>query len=68
VGGGALAQHANDRAAQAFMHGNLFFRYEWTLFYILIVISWLLPPALSLYFKRRGERKQQAAKSTLRPR
>jgi RNA polymerase sigma factor (sigma-70 family) len=63
LGGGAIAQHANDRAAQAFMHGNYFFRYEWIVFNILIVMSWLLPPALSLYFKRRREREGQAAQS-----
>jgi hypothetical protein len=65
LGGGAIAQHANDQAAQAFMHDSVFFRYEWIVFNILIVISWLLPPAFSLYFKRRRERKCQAAKSTL---
>jgi hypothetical protein len=65
AGGGAIAQHANDRLAQAFMHDNAFFRNGWTLFYILIVISWLLPPALSLYFKRKLDRKNQAAKSIL---
>jgi RNA polymerase sigma factor (sigma-70 family) len=64
LGGGAIAQHANDRAAQAFMHGNIFFRNEWTVFNILIVMSWLLPPALSLYFKRKRERKSQAAQPT----
>jgi hypothetical protein len=46
------------------MHGSVFFRYEWTVFNILIAMSWLLPPAFSLYFKRRRERKCQAAKST----
>jgi hypothetical protein len=65
LGGGAIAQHANDQAAQAFMHGSAFFRYEWTVFNILIVMSWLLPAALSFYFKRRRERKRQAAESTL---
>src|ERR1035437_1386040 len=65
LGGGAIAQHANDQAAQAFMDGNVFFRNEWTVFDILIVISWLLPSALTLYFKRRRKRKGQAAKSTL---
>jgi hypothetical protein len=59
-GGGAIAEHANDQAAQAFMHGNVFFRYKWIVFNILIVISWLLPTALTLYFKRRRERKSQA--------
>jgi RNA polymerase sigma factor (sigma-70 family) len=61
LGGGAIAQHANDPAAQAFMHGNVFFRHEWSIFYILITISWLLPPALSLYFKRKRECNGQAA-------
>ena len=64
-GGGAIAQHANDPAAQAFMRGNFFFRNGWTIFNILITVVWLLPPALSLYFKRRRERKGQAAKSTV---
>ena len=64
LGGGAIAQHANDQAAQAFMHGSVFFCYEWTVFNILIAMSWLLPPAFSLYFKRRREHKCQAAKST----
>jgi hypothetical protein len=60
LGGGAIAQHANDPAAQAFMNGNVFFRNEWTVFDILLVISWLLPAALTLYFKRRRQRKAQA--------
>jgi hypothetical protein len=63
LGGGAIAQHANDRAAQAFMHGSYFFRHEWIVFNILIVMSWLLPPSLSLYFKRRREREGRAAQS-----
>lgn len=64
LGGGAFAQHANDQAAQAFMHDSIFFRNEWTVFNILIVISWLLPPAFSLYFKRKRERESQALQST----
>jgi RNA polymerase sigma factor (sigma-70 family) len=63
LGGGAIAQHANDPAAQAFMHGNAFFRHEWSIFYTLITISWLLPAALSLYFKRKRERNGQSAQS-----
>lgn len=65
LGGGAIAEHANDQAAQAFMNGSFFFRHELGIFNILILISWLLPPTLILYFKRRRERKGQAAKSTL---
>ena len=64
LGGGAIAQHANDPAAQAFMQGSAFFRNGWDVCGILIVISWLVPPALSLYFKRRRQRKSQAAQST----
>lgn len=64
VGGGAIAQHANDQAAQAFMQGNAFFRYEWTLFNVLLVVSWLLSPAFSLYFKRKRERMGVAAQAT----
>jgi hypothetical protein len=45
------------------MPGNVFFRHEWSIFYTLITISWLLPPALSLYFKRKRERNGQAAQS-----
>jgi RNA polymerase sigma factor (sigma-70 family) len=63
-GGGAIAEHANDQAAQAFMHGNVFFRYKWIVSNILIVISWLLPSALTLYFRRRCARNCQAARST----
>jgi RNA polymerase sigma factor (sigma-70 family) len=63
-GGGALAEHANDQAAQAFMHDSVFFRYEWIVFNTLILISWLVPPALSLYFKRRLERKHLASQSS----
>jgi len=64
LGGGALAEHANDQAAQAFMQGSLFFRYEWTAFCIVAAMSWLLPPAIGLYFKRRRERESKAAQST----
>jgi hypothetical protein len=61
LGGGALAEHANDQAAQAFMHGNVFFRYEWIVFNTLIVMSWL-PMAVSVYFKRKFARQRQAGR------
>jgi len=65
LGGGAIAEHANDQAARTFMNGSFFFRHEWGIFNILILISWLLPPGLTFYFKRRRERKCQEAKSTV---
>jgi RNA polymerase sigma factor (sigma-70 family) len=61
LGGGALAAHANDSAAQAFVQSSAFFGHAEVLAYTLIVLSWLLPPALSLYFKRWRERNCQAA-------
>ena len=65
TGGGAIAEHANDAAAQAFMAGNFFFRHAWTIFDVLIIVSWLLPPGISLYFKRRRERAHRTANSIL---
>jgi hypothetical protein len=56
LGGGAIAEHANDLAARVFMHDNFFFRNELNIFAALIWISWLVPPAASLYFKRRMPR------------
>jgi RNA polymerase sigma factor (sigma-70 family) len=61
LGSGALAAHANDPAAQAFMQGSAFFRYAEVLAYTLIALSFLLPPAISLYFKRWRERTCRAA-------
>ena len=63
TGGGAIAEHANDAAARTFMAGNFFFRHAWTVFDVLIIVSWLLPPGMSLYFKRRREHAQRAANS-----
>jgi RNA polymerase sigma factor (sigma-70 family) len=61
LGGGALAAHANDPAAQAFMQGSLFFRHAGLLANTLIILTSLLPPAVSLCFKRWRERNCQAA-------
>jgi len=60
LGGGALAAHANDSAAQAFVQSSAFFRHAEALATTLIVLSFLLPPALSLYFKQWRERNCQA--------
>jgi len=64
VGGSALAEHANDKAAQAFLHGSTFFRYAPGFTYSMIVLSFVLPPALSLYFKRWRQRNSEAQHST----
>ena len=64
VGGSALAEHANDKAAQAFLHGSTFFRYAPGFTYSMIVLSFVLPPALSLYFKRWRQRNSEAQQST----
>jgi RNA polymerase sigma factor (sigma-70 family) len=61
LGGGALAAHANDHAAQAFMQSSVFFHHAEVLAYMLITLSFLLPPALSLCFKRWRERACPAA-------
>jgi RNA polymerase sigma factor (sigma-70 family) len=58
VGGGALAQHANDPAAQAFMQHSAFFRYAAPFTWTMISVSWLYP-LLAVWFKRRLDRKCQ---------
>jgi RNA polymerase sigma factor (sigma-70 family) len=55
-GGGVIAPHANDAAARAFMRGSYFFGHQYAIFDILIFFSWLIPPALTLYYKLRRER------------
>jgi RNA polymerase sigma factor (sigma-70 family) len=64
LGGGALAAHANDPAAQAFMQGSVFFRHAELLANTLIILTSLLPPAVSLCFKRWRERNCQDAAQT----
>jgi hypothetical protein len=61
MGGNALATHANDRAAQAFMQSSAFFSHAEVIVYTLVAISFLVPPAISLYFKRWRNRNSQAA-------
>jgi RNA polymerase sigma factor (sigma-70 family) len=63
LGGGAIAEHPNDKAAWSFMHSNLFFSHTGTIFNILILICWLAPSGLMFYYKRRRERKTQAAQA-----
>jgi zinc protease len=62
VGGGAMAQHANDHAAQAFMQHSMFFRYAGPFTWTMITLSWL-PPILSVWCKRWLNRKCQSTTS-----
>jgi hypothetical protein len=55
-GGGAIALHANDAAARAFMRRSFFFSHQWAIFDVLIMYSWLVPPLLTLLYKRRSAR------------
>ena len=52
AGGGVIAAHANDRHAYAYMQRSPFFRNQWTIFNILIVLSWLVPGITTLCFNR----------------
>jgi len=56
MGGGAIAPHANDRAAQMFMQHSAFFRYAEPFTWTMISLSWLAP-IISVYFKIRLDRK-----------
>jgi RNA polymerase sigma factor (sigma-70 family) len=60
VGGGAVAEHANDPVARAFIQSSVFFRHAEVLTSSMIVLSFLVPPAISLCFKRWRERNSQA--------
>jgi hypothetical protein len=64
TGGGAIAPHANDAAAYAFMNSNWFFAHKTILFDVLILLSWILPPTNMLIFRWRRER---AAKAQNKP-
>jgi RNA polymerase sigma factor (sigma-70 family) len=57
-GGGAIAEHANDSAARAFMQDNLFFRYAEAFTGIMILLSWLTPaiPAFVVFRLKRRRR------------
>ena len=57
AGGGVIAAHANDRHAYAYLQRSPFFRNQWTIFNILIVLSWLVPGITTLCFKRFLKRK-----------
>jgi RNA polymerase sigma factor (sigma-70 family) len=62
LGGGVLAEHANDSAARDFMHHNLFFQDGSNIFAVMIVICWL--PTVALVWKKiRHERKLRAEKA-----
>jgi RNA polymerase sigma factor (sigma-70 family) len=51
VGGGVIAQHANDHAANVFMQTNPFFRNGHVIFWILICFSWIVPSGSTLLYK-----------------
>jgi RNA polymerase sigma factor (sigma-70 family) len=63
VGGGALAQHANDQAAEVFMQHSTFFRYAEPFTWTMMTLAWLAP-ILSVWFKRWLNRKYRTATST----
>lgn len=58
-GDGAIAQHANDHAAELFMRQSLFFHYAWPFIYVMITVSWLAP-LVGLWFKRWLNRRYPA--------
>jgi RNA polymerase sigma factor (sigma-70 family) len=63
LGGGALALHANDAAARAFMQGSTFFHYAEAFVWTMIGISWV-PTMISVYVKRRLTRERRAVGTT----
>jgi RNA polymerase sigma factor (sigma-70 family) len=65
--GGALAEHANDQAAYDFINGNFFFRHVRGIFNIFVLISWLLPGSMTLYYKRWRQKHQPARSEIIRP-
>jgi len=58
----ALAEHANDRAAQDFMRTNAFFRHAERFTGIMIMLSWLLM-AVPAYFIWRLKRRRRVVTS-----
>jgi RNA polymerase sigma factor (sigma-70 family) len=56
MGGGVMAEHANDRAAWDFFQQHWFLRDGWNIFTVMIVISWL-PMVAQVFAKIRQERK-----------
>lgn len=64
TGGGAIAEHANDHVAYAFIDSNPFFRNVYHIFFVLILFSWIVPSGTRLIFKWRRERSSRAAQVT----
>ena len=64
VGGGVIAQHANDHPANVFMQTNPFFRNAHILFWTLIWFCWIVPSGSTLLFKWRRLRNIRAAQPT----
>jgi RNA polymerase sigma factor (sigma-70 family) len=61
LGGGALAEHANDHAAWLFMQHHIFFRDSGNIFTVFITISFL-PMVMQVVFKIRRVRQTGAVK------
>jgi RNA polymerase sigma factor (sigma-70 family) len=60
MGGSVIALHANDHAAWDFMQTCAFFRFQGTIFYALVVNSFITPGLLALLVKRLRHRKSVA--------
>ncbi len=60
TGGGAIAEHANDQAANVFMQNNFFFHNCYHIFFVLILFSWIVPAGSTLIYKWRRERNARA--------
>lgn len=57
LGGGIIAEHANDEAAKTFIRNSAFFHYADLLMWPMCAISFVVPPAIQLYVKRRAQRR-----------
>lgn len=63
VGGGAIAEHANDHAAYAFVHSNLYFQSVYHIFFVLFLFTWIVPSGSIVLFKWRRERSARMAQA-----
>jgi len=61
LGGGAMAERANDPAAVAFMRHNLFFRYAEPVATTMILLSWLSAAGPAIFFHRLKRRHRALA-------
>jgi RNA polymerase sigma factor (sigma-70 family) len=61
TGGSVIAEHANDAAARSFMRNSFFFRHVLDVMGPMIALSFVLPPMLTLWGKRKLMRRSAAA-------